>query len=107
MFPVKGAASSPTSRSDPIRNPYRVDDVDEAHAVLLLQEELASARAEQAEALRRANRLHESGDYPELQAAMRDVDHQHSTVCKLQGELRLRLERARCLDQQLPRMPTR
>lgn len=62
-----------------------MNDVDQ---VLVLQEELGLARAEEAEALRRANHLRTTGEYPELQEAMRDVDQRHSTVCKLQGLLR-------------------
>jgi len=65
---------------------------DAADKVLLLQEELESARAVEAESLRRANHLRATGEYPELKEALRDVDHQHSTVCRLQGELRRRLD---------------
>ena len=65
---------------------------DAAHEVLLLREELESARAMEAESLRRANHLRAIGEYPELKEALRDVDHQHSTVCRLQSELRWRLD---------------
>jgi hypothetical protein len=66
--------------------------MDDVEKVLSLKEELESARAEEAESLRRANHLRGMGDYPELKQAMRDVDLRHSTVCRLQSELSQRLQ---------------
>jgi len=59
---------------------------------LCLKDELESARAEEAEALRRANRLRTTSASPEeLRDALREVDLQHSRVTHLQLELKRQL----------------
>ncbi|TFZ00786.1 hypothetical protein EZ313_20290 [Ramlibacter henchirensis] len=63
-----------------------------ADTYLMIKDELESARAEEAEALRRANRLRTTGASPEaLRDALREVDLQHSRVIHLQMELRRQL----------------
>jgi DNA-binding transcriptional MerR regulator len=57
--------------------------------LLSLREELELARAEQAEALRRALHLRSRGaSYSEIQAAMREVDSHQANVARLQLEVR-------------------
>jgi hypothetical protein len=53
-----------------------------------VREELDFARAEEAEALRRANHLKATGSYAELQAALREVDACRARVMRLQFELK-------------------
>ena len=59
---------------------------------LTLKDDLETARAEEAEALRRANRLRTTSASPEeLRDALREVDLQHSRVTHLQIELKRQL----------------
>ena len=66
-----------------------MQQVDEA---MELKEELELARAEEAEALRRAYNLRSRGAaYAEMDAAMREASACHSQVARLQLELRRRM----------------
>jgi hypothetical protein len=61
--------------------------MDIAEDTLQMQDRLATARAEEAEALRRAHHLRAVGSRGDYLAAMRDVDATHHDVARLQREL--------------------
>lgn len=63
--------------------------LDTPEALAPLREALELARAEEAEALRRALNLRSRGaNYAEMQAAMREADSCHAQVTRLQIELK-------------------
>ncbi|KQT11037.1 hypothetical protein [Ramlibacter sp. Leaf400] len=62
--------------------------VDESIEIEAVRDELAMARAEQAEALRRAHHLRAMGSLRDIREAERNVDVLHSRVTSLQFQLR-------------------
>ena len=59
------------------------------HTFMAVKQELEFARAEEAEALRRAYHLRNRGAaWDDVRAAMRDAEGRHSRVAQLQLELR-------------------
>ena len=62
--------------------------VDETLDIAWVRDELTNARAEQAEALRRAHHLRAMGSMRDIREAERQVDVLHSRVTSLQFQLR-------------------